>query len=107
MLIDPLSSLQSFFPLFLSAGLFFIGMAGVLIRKNILVVLMSLELMLNAVNLNLLAFAKMYGLEEAPVFIFFVICIAAGEAAVGLALAVRVYKNFKTAELNSFKLLKD
>ena len=107
MLIDPLSSLQTFFPLFLAAGLFFIGLTGVLMRKNILVILMSLELMLNAVNLNFLAFAKMYGLEEAPVFIFFVICVAAAEAGVGLALAVRVYKKFKTINVSSFNLLKD
>ena len=107
MLIDPISSLQTFFPLFLAAGLFFIGLTGVLMRKNILVILMSLELMLNAVNLNLLAFAKMYGLEEAPVFIFFVICVAAAEAGVGLALAVRVYKKFKTINISSLNLLKD
>lgn len=107
MLFDPLSSLQTFIPVFLAAGLFFIGMAGVLMRKNILVILMSLELMLNAVNLNLLAFAKMYGLEDAPVLIFFIICVAAAEAGVGLALAVRIYKKFNTAIVSSFNLLKD
>lgn len=107
MLIDPISSLQSFFPVFLAAALFFIGMAGVLIRKNILVILMSLELMLNAVNLNLLAFSKIYGFEDAPVLIFFIICVAAAEAGVGLALAVRVYNKFKSIDVSSFTLLKD
>ena len=107
MLIDPFFSLQSFFPVFLAAALFFIGMAGVLMRRNILVILMSLELMLNAVNLNLLAFSKIYGFEDGPVLIFFIICVAAAEAGVGLALAVRVYKKFKTIDVSSFTLLKD
>lgn len=107
MLLDPVSSLQSFFPVFLAGALFFIGMAGVLMRRNILVILMSLELMLNAVNLNLLAFGKMYGLKDAPVFIFFIVCVAAGEAGVGLALAVRVYKKFKTVDASALNFLKD
>ena len=107
MLIDTLHSLESFFPLFLSATLFSIGMIGVLIRKNLLVILMSLELMLNAVNLNFLAFSKLYGLGDGPVFIFFIICIAAAEAGVGLALAVRVYKHFKTISVPALNQLKD
>ena len=68
---------------------------------------MSLELMLSAVNLNFLAFAKIYGHEEAPIYIFFIICIAAAEAGVGLALAVRIYKKFKTLDVSSLSLLKD
>ena len=107
MLLDPLASLQNFFPVFLSAGLFFIGMTGVLIRKNLLIILMSLELMLGAVNLNFLSFSKIYGFESAPVYIFFIICIAAAEAGVGLALAVRVYKKFKTVDVEILNLLKD
>lgn len=106
MLLNPLSSLQEFFPVFLAAALFFIGMTGVLMRKNILIILMSLELMLNAVNLNLLAFAKIYSLKEAPVFIFFIVCVAAAEAGVGLALAVRVYKKFKILDISSLSSLK-
>ena len=107
MLVDSFGSLESFFPVFLSAALFSIGMAGVLIRKNLLVILMSLELMLNAVNLNLLAFSKMYGLKDGPVFIFFIICVAAAEAGVGLALAVRVYNKFKNVDVSTLNLLKD
>ena len=107
MLIDPFLSLHSFFPIFLSAALFFIGMTGVLMRKNLLVILMSLELMLNAVNLNLLAFSKMYGFEDGPVLIFFIICVAAAEAGVGLALAVRAYNKFKNLDVSSLNLLKD
>lgn len=107
MIVEPLSSLQSFFPLLLSAGLFFIGLTGVLVRKNILVILMSLELMLNAVNLNLLSFSRLYGLEEAPVLIFFIICVAAAEAGVGLSLAIRFYRKFQKIEISSLNLLKD
>lgn len=106
MLINSLASIEVFSAVFLSAGLFCIGLTGVLIRKNLLVVLMSLEIMLNAVNLNLLAFSKMYDLKDGPVFIFLIICIAAGEAGVGLALAVRVYNKFKNINISSLKLLK-
>ena len=106
MLIDSLASIETFFAVFLSAGLFCIGLAGVLIRKNLLVVLMSLELMLNAVNLNLLAFSNMYNLKEGPVFIFLIVCVAAGEAGIGLALAVRVYNKFKNIDISSLKILK-
>ena len=107
MLLDPFSALQSFFPIFLSAGLFFIGLTGVLMRKNLLIILMSLELMLGAVNLNFLSFAKIYGFESAPVYIFFIICISAAEAGVGLALAVRVYKKFKTVDVATLNSLKE
>ena len=107
MFVESFSVLESFFPVFVSAGLFFIGMAGVLVRKNLLVVLMSLELMLNAVNLNLLALSKIYALKDGPILIFFIICVAAAEAGVGLALAVRVYSRFKSVELSSLNHLKD
>ncbi len=96
-----------FFPFFLSAMLFCIGMVGVLIRRNVLVILMSLELMLNAVNLNLLSFSSVYGLEEGPLLVFFIMSIAAAEAGVGLALAVRVYKIFKGINVDSLSQLKD
>ena len=85
MLIDHLASLEAFFIVFLSAGLFSIGMAGVLIRKNLLVILMSLELMLNAVNLNLLAFSKMYGFKDGPVLIFFYYLLSGGRSGCGFS----------------------
>lgn len=107
MLLDHLNSLESFFAIFLSAALFCIGLSGVLIRKNILIVLMSLELMLNAVNLNLLAFSKLYNLQDGPILIFFIICIAAGEAGVGLALAIRVFNTFKHIQISDLSSLKD
>lgn len=99
--------LNPFLPLFVSAALFFIGMAGVLIRKNLLFVLMSLELMLNAVNLNLITFSRIYGWEDGPLLVFFIMTLAAAEAGVGLALAVRVYKIIKTVDIRGLNQLRD
>jgi len=90
----------------LSAMLFCIGMLGVLTRKNILVILMSIEIMLNAVNLSFIAFSYYSGRPEGQVMVFFVMTIAAAEAGVGLALMVAIYKRFKTVDLNSFERLK-
>ncbi len=99
--------ITTFFPFFLAAMLFFIGMVGVLLRRNILVILMSLELMLNAVNLNILSFSSVYGLKDGPVLVFFIMSVAAAEAGIGLALAVRVYKIFKRINVDSLNQLKD
>ena len=107
MLFEPALALKLFFPVFLSAALFFIGMGGLLIRRNLLMALMSLELMLSAVNLNFLSLSKIYGFEEGPVFIFFIICIAAAEAGVGLALAVKLFRQFKSLEISKLNFLKD
>ena len=100
-------ALEPFFPIFIAAALFFIGMAGILIRRNILVILMSLELMLNAVNLNIIAFSNLYGFEQGPLLVFFIMSIAAAEAGVGLALAVRIYNTFKHIRVDSLNQLKD
>ena len=94
-----------FLPVYLSGLLFFIGLFGVLVRRNVLVILMSLELMINGVNLNILSFSRIYGYEEGPVLVFFIMTLAAGAAGVGLALAVRVYKVFKGIEVTSFNTL--
>ena len=94
-----------FLPVFLSGLIFFIGLFGVLVRRNVLVILMSLELMLNGVNLNILSFARIYGWEEGPVLVFFIMTLAAAAAGVGLALAVRVYRIFKEVEVTSFNTL--
>ena len=96
-----------FLPVFLSGLIFFIGLFGVLVRRNVLVILMSLELMLNGVNLNILSFARIYGWEEGPVLVFFIMTLAAAAAGVGLALAVRVYKVFKVVEVTSFNNLRE
>lgn len=76
----------------LSFVLFVIGIVGVLVRRNLLTVLMAIELMLNAVNLNLIAFARQLGDRGGQVFAIFVITVAAGEAAIGLAIVISLYR---------------
>jgi len=78
--------------LMLSATLFSIGLIGVVIRRNMITVLMSIELMLNAVNINLVAFSQRLSSLEGQVFAIFVITVAAGEAAVGLAIIIQLYR---------------
>lgn len=92
--------------LVLSAILFVIGMAGVLLRRNAIVMLMSIELMLNAVNLSFVAFSRYLGLLEGQIMVFFVMTIAAAEAAVGLALVVAIFKRFKEINIRFFEHLK-
>jgi NADH-quinone oxidoreductase subunit K len=92
--------------LVLSAILFSIGMAGVLLRRNLIVLLMSIELMLNAVNLSFVTFANHSGKAEGQIMVFFVMTIAAAEAAVGLALAVSIFKRFKEVNIRFFEHLK-
>lgn len=92
--------------LVLSALLFSCGLAGVLLRRNVLVLLMSIELMLNAVNVSFIAFSRYLGLLESQVMVFFVMTIAAAEAAVGLALAVAIFKRFKEVNIRYFEHLK-
>ena len=78
--------------LMLSATMFCVGLVGVIVRRNMITVLMCIELMLNAVNINLIAFSHHLSSLEGQVFTIFVITIAAGEAAVGLALAIQLYR---------------
>jgi len=92
--------------LVLSAILFSIGMTGVLLRRNIIVLLMSIELMLNAVNISFVAFSKYNSNIEGQIMVFFVMTIAAAEAAVGLALAVSIFKRFKEVNIRFFEHLK-
>jgi NADH-quinone oxidoreductase subunit K len=92
--------------LVLSALLFVMGMAGVLLRRNIIVLLMSVELMLNSVNLTFIAFSKYLGLIDGHIMVFFVMTIAAAEAAVGLALAVTIFKRFNEVNIRFFEHLK-
>lgn len=90
----------------LSIALFIIGMLGVLLRKNIIVVMMSIELMLNAVNLSFVAFARELNQLDGQIVVFFVMTIAAAEAAVGLALVVTIFKRFKEINIRFFEHLK-
>jgi NADH-quinone oxidoreductase subunit K len=90
----------------LSAILFSIGVLGVLVRRNPLIIFMSIELMLNAANLAFVAFASYFKSFDGQIFVFFVIAVAAAEVAVGLALIVEIFKSrrdINVDELNSLK----
>ena len=93
--------------LLLAFMLFVIGFFGVLLRRNALVVLMSLELMLNASNLALVAFSRFNGTMDGNLFVFFIITVAAAELAVGLAILVALYRRRQTVILTEMDLLKD
>ena len=97
-------SLNSY--LILSAILFTIGMIGVLTRRNAIVIFMCVEMMLNAVNLTFIAFSKFLGNLDGQVFVFFVMTVAAAEAAVGLALMIAFYKNRESIDVEDMNLLK-
>ena len=92
--------------LILAAVLFCLGMVGVMIRRNALVVFMCVELMLNAANLTFLAFAKANGDTTGHVSAFFVIAVAAAEAAVGLAIVIAVFRSRGTVNLEEIKTMK-
>ena len=92
--------------LLLSATIFAIGLAGVILRRNMITVLMCVELMLNAVNINLVAFAQRLSSLEGHVFPIFVITIAAGEAAVGLAIIIQLYRVKGTVNVDEVEELK-
>lgn len=92
--------------LILSAILFGLGVAGFLFRRNIITVFMSIELMLNAVNLSFVTFANKLRTVDGHVFSFFVMVVAAAEAAVGLAIILTVFKNRKTLEVDEVSSLK-
>jgi NADH-quinone oxidoreductase subunit K len=92
--------------LVVSAMLFTLGVAGVIVRRNLLVMYMSLELMLNAANLALVAFSRFTNNLDGQVFVFFVITVAAAEVAVGLALIVAVYRTRQTAHVEDLRTLK-
>jgi NADH-quinone oxidoreductase subunit K len=91
--------------LILAAALFALGTIGVLTRRNVVVVLMSIELILNAVNLNLVAFSRLWGLNG-QVFAIFVITDAAAEAAVGLGILIAFFRNRETVNVDEVDLLK-
>ena len=92
--------------LYLSAILFVMGMIGVMMRRNVIVMLMSIELMLNAVNVSFIAFSRYNENINGQVMVFFVMTIAAAEAAVGLALAVMIFKKFREVNIRFFEHLK-
>lgn len=98
-------SLNAF--IFVASALFIIGFFGVLLRRNALIVLMSLELMLNAVNVALVAFSRYNNTMDGNIFVFFIITVAAAEVAVGLAIIVALFRRRQTVMLDEITLLRD
>ena len=93
--------------LLLSAILFALGVAGFIFRKNIITVFMSIELMLNAVNLSFVAFSYQFKSVDGHIFSFFVLVVAAAEAAVGLGIILTVYKNRATLQIDEISSLRN
>ena len=94
-------------PLFLSFALFLIGTAGVILRRNVLIMLMSIELMLNGANVALVTFSRLWGDTGGQVFSMFVIGVAAAEAAVGLAIVVSIFRSRARADIDQLTTLRD
>ncbi|MDY0001575.1 MAG: NADH-quinone oxidoreductase subunit NuoK [Polyangia bacterium] len=92
--------------LVLSAVLFMIGAAGVLLRRNVLVVMMSIELMLNSANLALITFSRVQGDAHGQALSFMVVAIAAAEVAVGLAIVVALYRSRRTTNIDDLDMMK-
>ena len=92
--------------LFVSAGLFLLGLLGVIVRRNLLIIYMSLELMLNAGNLALVAFSRFNNNLNGQVMVFFIITVAAAEVAVGLALIVALYRKRQTVHVEDLTAMK-
>jgi NADH-quinone oxidoreductase subunit K len=90
----------------LSAILFALGALGVLVRRNAIIIFMSIELMLNAANLLFVAFARSYGSLNGQIYVFFVIAVAAAEVAVGLALIVAIFRTKKSIDIDEISSLK-
>lgn len=91
----------------LATVLFVIGAFGVLYRKNAIILLMCIELMLNAVNLLLVAFSTYFGKADGQLFVFFIMVVAAAEATVGLSILILVYRNLRTVDIGLFNRLKN
>ncbi len=92
--------------LILSAAMFIIGVFGVVARRNAIIVFMSIELMLNSVNLSLVTFSAFLGNVTGQIFVFFVMTVAAAEAAVGLAIVIALFRRKQTLNLDEINILK-
>ena len=92
-------------PLVLGALLFVIGMLGVLVRRNAIIVFLSIELQLNAVNLSFVAFSRYLGIEG-QLFVFFIMTVAAAEAAVGLAIIISIFRHYESVNVDNLSLLR-
>jgi len=89
----------------LSAILFVIGTFGVLVRRNAIIMFLCIELQLNAVNVAFVAFSNLYGIDG-QIFVFFVMTVAAAEAAVGLAIIISIFRHYESVDVGNFNLLK-
>ncbi|HRE41578.1 MAG TPA: NADH-quinone oxidoreductase subunit NuoK [Ignavibacteria bacterium] len=92
--------------LVLSAILFSIGVIGVLIRRNAIIIFMSIELMLNAINITFIAFSSFMGDIHGQIFVFMVLTVAAAEAAIGLAIVIALFRNKETINIDEINILK-
>jgi NADH-quinone oxidoreductase subunit K len=101
-----MQSIPQEYYLILSAVLFIIGVTGVLIRRNAIIVFMSIELMLNSVNLTLVTFSSYLGDSNGQMLVFFVMAVAAAEAAVGLAIIIALFRNKNTVHLDQINIMK-
>jgi NADH-quinone oxidoreductase subunit K len=92
--------------LFFSAVLFTIGVIGVLLRRNAIIIFMCVELMLNAVNLSFVALSRLHGAASGQVFVIFTMTVAAAEAAVGLAIIISIFRHRESVDLQNINLLR-
>jgi NADH-quinone oxidoreductase subunit K len=92
--------------LLLSAALFMVGIIGVMVRRNIIIIFMSIELMLNGVNISLAAFGRMHGNSVGEIFALFVIAVAAAEAAVGLGIILALFRNKQTVNVDEMSIMR-
>lgn len=93
--------------LFLSLALFCIGVMGVLMRRNAIIILMCIELMLNAVNLLMVSFSKMHNAGDSQVFVFFIMVVAAAEVSIGLSIIALIYRKVRSVDINILNRLKN
>ena len=103
---EPLTMVPTGYYMALSAALFAIGVAGVVLRRNVIVMFMSIELMLNAVNLAFVALGRGFGTADGQVIVFFVITVAAAEAAVGLAIMLAIFRSRETINADELNLMR-
>ena len=94
------------FYLVLSAVLFSIGVVGVLVRRNAIIIFMCIELMLNSINLSLVSFSSFLGNDTGQIFVFFVMTVAAAEAAVGLSIVISLFRNKESLDIDKINILK-
>ena len=92
-------------PLVVAGAIFVLGTLGVIVRRNVIIMFLCVELQLNAVNLTFVAFSRYVGIEG-QLFVFFVMTVAAAEAAVGLAIIISIFRHYETVNVNHFNLLK-